>query len=312
MPTAKAKALIQTIKKIPIFNGLSPSEIQKVLNICVSKNFQPGEVLCVRNAESDHMFILISGELGIMSEESAQLAALRPITTVGEMGIITRHKRTAQVDAIAPSKLLVIERAPFDFMLDADADMKIKVYRNIVRILSGKIVNDNSRVNDHLQEKVRSEKLIGELRQKLDIALDMLAEQTPISRQEAATQIDEKMIDIPPLRILIVDDEPAICNFVKQALRAYQVDEASNGEEALIAVRANRPDLVITDIRMPGMDGFALSEALKEEFPDLPVVALSGYVGAEDIQGYNFAAFIDKPMSLDGFVDIVENTLVKN
>jgi YesN/AraC family two-component response regulator len=47
-------------------------------------------------------------------------------------------------------------------------------------------------------------------------------------------------------------------------------------EEALAAIRADKPDLVIADIQMPRMDGFALVGQLKEEFPDLSVLALVG------------------------------------
>ena len=57
------------------------------------------------------MFVLIAGEIGIMSDDDKVLAALTPITTVGEMGMFTRQKRSVTVQAIQQSRLLTLERA---------------------------------------------------------------------------------------------------------------------------------------------------------------------------------------------------------
>ena len=68
-----------------------------------------------------------------------------PITTVGEMGMFNRHKRSASVEAIKQSKVLVIERAHFEYLLRSEAEMRMGIYQNIIEILSSKIVNDNTR-----------------------------------------------------------------------------------------------------------------------------------------------------------------------
>lgn len=99
---------------------------------------------------------------------------------------------------------------------------------------------------------------------------------------------------------------------VQRLLTAYEVSEAGDGEEALVAIRADQPDLVIADIQMPRMDGFALVDQLKEEFPDLPVLALSGYVGAEEIEAHNFVGLIEKPMQVNDFQERVDDTLDKS
>ncbi len=57
------------------------------------------------------------------------------------------------------------------------------------------------------------------------------------------------------------------------------------------------PDLVITDIRMPGMDGYELVRKLKERSPETPVLAISRYVSDADIVDYEFDAFLEKPMN---------------
>ncbi len=310
MPSEKSKALAQTLKKIPIFRALSPSQIQKIFGLCEVKRFQAGEVVCARGSMSDDMQVLISGELGVMSEDGICLATLSPITTVGEMGMVTRQMRSAQVEALKPSQAMVIARRPFEILLNQDVDLKVQVYFNVVEILFGKIVNDNVRVRDHLLERVQSEKTIHGLRKQLEFAFDIIEQRANLSRQEAQTQIDEKMID-DVLRILIVDDEEAVRTYVKQVLNDCEVVEAADGMEALKVIEAREPDLVLTDIRMPNMDGFALAEEIGKKYPKLPVVALSGMIAAEDIEGHNFSGFIDKPMRLEDFREAIVGALGK-
>ncbi len=71
------------------------------------------------------------------------------------------------------------------------------------------------------------------------------------------------MTPVTPNRILVVDDEERIRSLVGSYLReeGYQVDEAATGEEAVVAVRARPPDLVVLDVRLPGIDGV---EALRQ------------------------------------------------
>jgi DNA-binding NarL/FixJ family response regulator len=80
-------------------------------------------------------------------------------------------------------------------------------------------------------------------------------------------------------RILIVDDQPAVRFGLRMQLALEPgwavVGEASNGEEALILARKLQPDLVVMDVRMPGMDGIAATQRLLAQQPDCQVVILS-------------------------------------
>lgn len=91
--------------------------------------------------------------------------------------MFNRHRRSASVEALKQSKVLVIERGPFEQMLRSDQAMRVHIYHNIVEILSSKIVNDNVRARDYMLERVRSEKERRELRKKLDVAVELLVEQ---------------------------------------------------------------------------------------------------------------------------------------
>ena len=101
--------------------------------------------------------------------------------------------------------------------------------------------------------------------------------------------------------VLIVDDEPRILDSVRMnlELEGYQVFEATNGQEALDAVRLRLPDLVVMDVMMPQMDGF---EALRElrKFSSVPVVLLTVKADERDvIHGLELGAddYIGKPFS---------------
>lgn len=78
------------------------------------------------------------------------------------------------------------------------------------------------------------------------------------------------------LRVLVVDDELAIRRFLRTSLNmhGYTVYEVSSGEEALLEVVNKRPDLVILDIGLPGIDGIEVTRKLRE-WSDLPILILS-------------------------------------
>lgn len=103
-------------------------------------------------------------------------------------------------------------------------------------------------------------------------------------------------------RLLIVDDEPAIRKLiVKYALfEGYEIDEASNGMEALEKCADKAYDLVILDIMMPEMDGFTAARELKKHSPSLPLLMLSARGEEYDrINGFEIGVddYVTKPFS---------------
>ena len=103
----------------------------------------------------------------------------------------------------------------------------------------------------------------------------------------------------PKTRVLVVDDEPSVLLEVAGALkRHYDVLTATNAEEAEKILAAERVDLLMTDLRLPGKDGLALLEAAKAAVPDLPVVLLSGHGTIEEaVKAIHLGAadFLEKP-----------------
>ena len=121
-----------------------------------------------------------------------------------------------------------------------------------------------------------------------------------------------------PGQLLLVDDEPGL----REAVQAYLEDSgftvavASNANEGLALARQALPDLVITDIMMPQVDGYQFLKQLRDDpqFKTLPVVFLTARGMTSDrIQGYNAGAdaYLSKPFDPDELVAIVTNLLQK-
>ena len=77
-------------------------------------------------------------------------------------------------------------------------------------------------------------------------------------------------------RVLIVDDDPGVRESVRMVLKEhYDTTLAGSGEEALGALPGARPDVVLLDVLMPGLDGLAVLEEMKGQDPHVPVVMLT-------------------------------------
>jgi DNA-binding NtrC family response regulator len=104
-------------------------------------------------------------------------------------------------------------------------------------------------------------------------------------------------------KVLVVDDDPVVGNSFNRVLsedKGYVVITAQNAAEALERLREQEYDLVVTDIKMPGMDGVELAERVKARQPWTPVVIITGYGTTENevrAKAAGVSDFIRKPLS---------------
>lgn len=117
-------------------------------------------------------------------------------------------------------------------------------------------------------------------------------------------------------QILVVDDERSMRDFLKILLtkEGHQVATSPNGTSGLEHLRNNDCDLVISDIRMPGMSGLELLEATKEEFPDLPMIMITAFASPNDaVQAMKYGAFdyISKPFNVDEIKSVISSAIKK-
>jgi CheY-like chemotaxis protein len=115
-------------------------------------------------------------------------------------------------------------------------------------------------------------------------------------------------------RILIIDDEKDVLDLIKKRLESsgFLVDVAMDGQEGLQKVKESRPDLVITDIVMPVMDGFAFYKALLSDqgLAGIAVLVLSGRKKMEEsFRALGVEHFLSKPFEAQGLLDKVNQIL---
>ena len=108
--------------------------------------------------------------------------------------------------------------------------------------------------------------------------------------------------------VLVVDDDPYLLEVIMLALSdaGYRVRQATDGMNALREIETAAPDLVLSDIRMPRLNGLGLVEHLVRRQIDVPVILMSA---AHNVPDSNGVPFIAKPFSLDDLLDQVDDVL---
>jgi len=118
-------------------------------------------------------------------------------------------------------------------------------------------------------------------------------------------------------KILVIDDERSIRNTLKDILEyeKYEVDLAEDGIKALDKVKTNVYDVILCDIKMPGMDGIEVLEQLVNLAPDSPVVMISGHGNIDTaVESIKKGAFdyIEKPLDLNRLLITIRNAMDKS
>ena len=115
-------------------------------------------------------------------------------------------------------------------------------------------------------------------------------------------------------RVLVVDDEPKICELLETLLAAdgYNVETAGDGCEALAKLAGSQFGLVLSDIKMPGMDGFELARRVKDVDESLPLVIVTGYATLDTaVQALRQGVddYVTKPFKLEEIRRVISRVL---
>ncbi len=121
----------------------------------------------------------------------------------------------------------------------------------------------------------------------------------------------------PQKTVLIIDDQPFFITLQQAMLQkqGYRVLAASTGAEGLAQAKQHKPDLILLDVEMPGMDGFAVCEKLKqdEELKKIPVIILTATRVVEDLQNkfreLGVFRWMDKPFDPDVLIQSVREAI---
>jgi DNA-binding NtrC family response regulator len=121
---------------------------------------------------------------------------------------------------------------------------------------------------------------------------------------------------VPIPRILVVDDEMIVCESCKRILEeeGYEVEAALSGKEAFEKMKANSFDIVITDLKMPGIDGMEVLRTFRKEYPDSIIIMITGFSTVETaVEAMKLGAFdyIPKPFTPDEVSIVVKKAIEK-
>lgn len=117
-------------------------------------------------------------------------------------------------------------------------------------------------------------------------------------------------------KVVVIDDEPVVCESCKRILEraGYLVETFTNSKEALERVSQEIFDAAIVDLKMPDIDGMELLRRIKQEYPEIMVVMITGYSTVDTaVQAMKMGAFdyVPKPFTPDELEIVVKNALEK-
>lgn len=117
-------------------------------------------------------------------------------------------------------------------------------------------------------------------------------------------------------RVLVIEDDPSSLELMFYLLSAhgYITTTAARGDDGVAAIRSHRPDLVVCDMQLPGLDGYAVAALLKadEELRSVPLVAVTALAMVGDrerVLAAGFDAYVSKPIDPSTFVSLIEPLL---
>lgn len=139
---------LEVLRKVPFFEGLSPSQVKNLVNICHAKALAEGELLCKAGEPSNRMFVVLAGTVSICTSEGSTLMTETAITTIGETGALTGEPRSVTVTALTDCKVLEINRVSMNDLLKADASLASRIYRNVMMSLRRKLVTSNKKIDE--------------------------------------------------------------------------------------------------------------------------------------------------------------------
>ena len=160
------------------------------------------------------------------------------------------------------------------------------------------------------EKKMPAFKVASEWRFKKELIDDWLMDQ--IKENPRVNIVVPKINLQEGTTILVVDDDQAIQDYFERVLKDYSVIKAFNGEDALEIIKTNRPDLVLLDILMPGIDGIETLRRIKKIDTKIQVIMLSAYGTLQDnLEAARLGAYTSmaKPFDLKDMYTIIKDVL---
>lgn len=112
--------------------------------------------------------------------------------------------------------------------------------------------------------------------------------------------------------LLVAEDNESNYTLFEVMLKDYNIIHAWNGQEAIDLYESHHPDLILMDLKMPGVDGYQATQAIREKDPSIPIVAITAFAFAEDeerVKQSGFTAYIAKPIKPEKLISCINSLL---
>ena len=179
--------LMATLQKIPVFEGLSLEQAEHLIRICRFQKYAADTQVYTAGDASDDFLVLIMGKLAVLSPAGQKLVELEPGVSIGEMGVFTRHMRSATVVAVGDCAGLVITQPLIYQLMENDQSIKATILDNVVRELSNRLAEANGKVDALISEAQRHEANAAAAQSELAAATEQeasLGEEDDVAEEE--------------------------------------------------------------------------------------------------------------------------------
>ena len=271
-----------------LFTYLTPPQTEALLSSAELVECEAGEFILYEGASYKALFVIVEGEAKVLKREytapnhqkMVELARLGLGSIVGEMSVLDGDVASASVLAERPTQLFRIPREAVFELIEASADFSTNFYRSLAGILSRRLRVANA-------------------------VLTSSAETREIAARDSH-------------RVFVVDDDPDVLEFVTLFLEhaGHTVRSSTSPMEALSAIRQFRPDLVLADLMMPGLNGLDFCREIRRhaEFSAMKLVMTSvrpeAYWTGEALDA-GADGFIMKPLNPETIVTQIEQVMAR-
>ncbi len=131
--------MVEYLKKIPVFKGLTQDQYRRILYICYHKTIPGNLFLFEQGDKSDALFILLSGALKVLYDNSTYVAKIEPVSVVGETGFFSGRKRETAVVTTEESIIIKITKTELSRLMNSDNSLSNRLLLNVIVELSEKM-----------------------------------------------------------------------------------------------------------------------------------------------------------------------------
>lgn len=131
--------LVDALIRIPLFNGLTPTDCKPVLGLCKSASYEEGAKIYEAGSPGTEMLILLKGSVHVVLPDGTEVATVSAIDTVGEMEIVGGLQRTADIVAAEEVSGMTIGRGVLEGLFQNEPFLGIALLRNIVENIANKL-----------------------------------------------------------------------------------------------------------------------------------------------------------------------------